>query len=566
MPALSTAVLTQIMTALIAATGTTTATDIPATAPQDALMPSPTDVQKIIDWAAAAFTAAPGPEALPRVQLELIRQEHSALQFDRSCMDTPITIGDKEFAHGLGTHANSEIAVTLPEGAKQFKAFVGVDNNFNTQGRLGSVQFVVKDGNTELLRTPTLHGGEAPVPIAVDLPADARKIALIADATSDGPSNDEADWADAQLVMADGSARFLDENQNTTLFMDGPLPFSFKYNGADSAQLLKTWKCDRESKDEQNRRITTLRWTDPATNLIVTAVLTTFKQYPAADWVLYFENKGTKDTPIIEDIQSLDTMLATGYYHTPVVIRQLDGDACGETTFTPKHNSLEGGEKYRMAPTGGRSSCISAFPWFNIEFGDRGIITAVGWTGQWAAQFDRAPTGPTRVRAGLEKTHLVLRPGESIRGPRIVVMPWQGDVVAAHNLFRRLVLFEYAPRLNGCPARLPITLQPFDRYNARPGWATEAGQLDAVELAHTIGCDTYWLDAAWFPGNFPNGVGNWFCKPEFPSGLKPVSDLCHKYGMKFVLWSSPSALRLEPRLPLNTPSLSSAARKAACSI
>ena len=55
-----------------------------------------------------------------------------------------------------------------------------------------------------------------------------------------------------------------------------------------------------------------------------------------------------------------------------------------------------------------------------------------------------------------------------------------------------------------------------------------------------MGFDTHWLDAAWFVGGFPNGVGNWFCKPkEFPNGLKPVTDACHATGMKFVLWFEP---------------------------
>jgi alpha-galactosidase len=39
---------------------------------------------------------------------------------------------------------------------------------------------------------------------------------------------------------------------------------------------------------------------------------------------------------------------------------------------------------------------------------------------------------------------------------------------------------------------------------------------------------------------FPNGVGNWFCDPQkFPNGLKPVSDVCHRLGNKFILWFEP---------------------------
>ena len=82
-------------------------------------------------------------------------------------METPIRIGTQSFAHGLGTHANSELAVTIPEGAAQFKAFVGIDNNDDTKGKNGSVQFSVVIEDKELVRTDVMRGGVAPFPIAI---------------------------------------------------------------------------------------------------------------------------------------------------------------------------------------------------------------------------------------------------------------------------------------------------------------------------------------------------------------------------------------------------------------
>jgi len=140
----------------------------------------------------------------------------------------------------------------------------------------------------------------------------------------------------------------------------------------------------------------------------------------------------------------------------------------------------------------------------------------------------------------MELTRLVLHPGEKIRSPRILLMAWKGDRQAAHNRFRRLMLFHYTPKQDGKPARIPAFLQGYDRYHGRPDWGSQAGQLNAAKVAQEAGCEFLWLDADWFPGNFPNGVGNWTCKPkEFPRGLKPVSDECHRRGLKFIVWFEP---------------------------
>ncbi len=183
------------------------------------------------------------------------------------------------------------------------------------------------------------------------------------------------------------------------------------------------------------------------------------------------------------------------------------------------------------------------------------MITAIGWSGQWAATFERAEAGPTRVAAGMELTHLLLHPGEKIRTPRIVMMPWKGDRTAAHNRWRRLLLYQYVPKNNGRPAQLPAAMQCFDRYSrSRADWATEAGQIAAATSACEIGMDTLWLDAAWFPGDFPNGVGNWYAKPiGFPNGLKPVADWCHDKGMKFMLWFEPERVAAGTRIATGHP-------------
>jgi alpha-galactosidase len=444
-------------------------------------------------------------------------------------------IGTQSFTHGLGTHANSEIVLHLPPGAKSFHAVAGIDNNDDTGGTRGSAQFSVEIAGREVFRTPTLKGGDTPTPLEVPLPTGTREVTLKVDATPDGPSHDQADWAEARVLLENGQTVWADEDRMR--FIVGAPPFSFIYDGVSSAQLLPTWKHSATTSTAKGRMLHTAQWADPKTGLRLEALVTTFDRYPAVEWVLHFENTGAQDTPILEDVQALDARLRTGYFRKPAVLHQISGDVCGEESFLPMDTKLN---LLAFAPVGGRPS-NQTFPFFNVQYGDEGVITAIGWSGQWAARLERFATGPTQLQAGMEKTHLRLHPGERIRTPRILVMPWKGDRLTAHNRFRRLLLFEYVPKLGGRPLRLPTASQCFDRYSgSRPEWSTEAGQLCAVQATRDLGCDTHWFDAAWFEGGFPNGVGNWFCKPKsFPNGLKPVSDACRRAGVNFLVWFEP---------------------------
>lgn len=516
------------------------AKDLPERPPTDAVMARAADVAEVRDWAAEAFAGVRPERAKDEVRVQVVRQDYNTLHFGESCMETPIRIGGRSFERGLGTHANSEIVVTLPENTASFRAFAGIDNNYDTQGTRGSAQFAVLLSGKEAFRSRTLKGGDEPEPVNVPIPPQTRQIALRVEPTEDGPAHDQADWADACVVTADGKTKWLDKHRPRLLLGKAAPPFSFRYAGEASSGFLDKWKHAARMEKSPAAIKHEARWEDASTGLVVTATATVFDDYPAVEWLLHFENRGTHDTPIIEDILAADLQLSTGNDKRPAVLHRLRGDSCSEASFTPYDTSLAAGRRESFAPARGRPSQETAFPFWNLKYRDQGVITAIGWSGQWSASYDRPASGTTRFSAGMEKTRLKLHPGERIRTPRILLMPWQGDLRASHNRFRRLLLKHYFPKQEGRPLRLPVALQTFDRYISRPDWATEAGQLRAVEAAHQMGFDTYWFDAGWFPGGFPNGVGNWLAKEkEFPRGLKPVSDLCHKYGMQFVLWFEP---------------------------
>lgn len=317
------------------------------------------------------------------------------------------------------------------------------------------------------------------------------------------------------------------------------IPLSFRYGDTRFKSLPNTWEVIHEEKTTDGNRNRIVRVVkDSDSGLAVTLQVRVFRHFPAVDWVVYFENEGQEDTPILEAILPLDIALSAES-DEPVKLHQIHGDACNEESFLPFETRLEAGRDIAFQPTGGRSS-NGVFPYFTMEHRGEGVIVAIGWTGQWKASLSRADSGILNLQAGMERTRLRLQPGEKIRTPRILLMPWSDGLEAAHNRFRQLMFAHYVPRVGGEIPDVPIAENNFDVYHSHPTWPTEAGQLDFVDKVARCGIDTYWLDAAWFEGNFPRGVGNWFAKPrEFPRGLKPIADAVHERGMRFLVWFEP---------------------------
>ena len=162
-----------------------------------------------------------------------------------------------------------------------------MDSNFDTQGTRGSVRFSVEFDGKEAWRSPVLKGGQEPVALDLEIPAGAREAALKVDPTEDGTAFDQADWADARLVLADGTALLLDEGQPGPFVDAGAPPFSLAFGGKPSASLLPAWKRTESREDLGRRERRTVTWSDPTSGLAVTAEVTTFRLFPAVEWVLF---------------------------------------------------------------------------------------------------------------------------------------------------------------------------------------------------------------------------------------------------------------------------------------
>ena len=329
------------------------------------------------------------------------------------------------------------------------------------------------------------------------------------------------------------------------------IPFSFICGKEPSRDILKAWKFSKNFKEiDTVRKLHTLTFADPDTGLEVIYKATEYSDFPAIEWVIYFKNNGTTDTPILENIQALDINLITRSGDSEFVLHHMRGSLCRKSDFAPLQDTLFANSFKKLSSVGGRSSNGAdamrkdgSSPFFNLAYDNGGIIFALGWSGQWNAEFTRDKDKGLNIIAGMELTHLKLFPGEEIRTPRILMFFWEGKQIDAHNDFRRFVLKHHTPLKNGKPVTCPIAACSWVKYNSGSG-VTEENQIGFLNqfIKNKIELEYFWLDAGWYEsiGDWAIGAGNWFPKKKaFPRGLKPVADYARKNGMGFVLWFEP---------------------------
>jgi alpha-galactosidase len=329
--------------------------------------------------------------------------------------------------------------------------------------------------------------------------------------------------------------------------------FSFRYGGVLSTEFLAGWSTTQARETLPHGRLACTTWTDPATGLKVTLHERRFADFPAVDWMLEFANIGGADTPIIEDILPLDLTLPAAAKER-LRLHHANGSLCRADDFLPLTTDLRAGQPLTLAPQGGRSS-NGVLPFMNLQHAGGGLILAVGWSGQWAARLERSEAG-VRLAAGMERTHLHLHPGETIRTPRIMLLPWEGsDVEVGQNRLRQLLLAHYLPRIDGQLVMPPVA-QCLQAYYYSTGEAGEQYEFKALPKCAALGVEVYWIDALWYGDRqeWWEAVGTWQVnRQRFPNGLKPISDAVHAGGMQFILWFEPERVRPDTELDREHP-------------
>ena len=183
-------------------------------------------------------------------------------------------------------------------------------------------------------------------------------------------------------------------------------------------------------------------------------------------------------------------------------------------------------------------------PFFDVTASHVGYIAAVGWTGDWKAEFTRCDDG-IRMKTGLKETGFYLKPGEKLRTSSVVIMRYS-EKEDKHNKFRRLLRSEFSHKHTSPAAREGLTA--FELWGGLT--SDEMKKRIGALASHGIRVEDIWIDAGWygnctkcddpFTGDWSAYTGDWTVNPRVhPDGLREVSACAKQAGMRLMLWFEP---------------------------
>ena len=545
--------------------------------PLSALDPTPEELAARAKWAAAKFDGFV-EEAAPRVSGILVNANNDPVQKNNR-NGAPMKLNGVEYSDGLYCHATSDLSVMLPSGGKKLTAVIGVDQNDNTSGGQGSVEFSVAAKGKELYKSGLMRGNDPPKEISVDL-GGANEFSLLISDGGDGISCDQADWAKIAVEMENGETLPLskldiiqDDGDHT---FDADWPFSFVYDGRSSREFLGDWKKEVSEKTEGEKKFRSILFTDPEQKLQVRCETIEYLDFPTVEWKLFFKNISKAETKIIENIKVLDTAFSRDFFvptgisywdpqfgyvqmrnrQNEFLLHHFVGAPTRIDDYLPLETPLGTGQKKSFL-SGGRPLNTDS-PYFNIQANNKGWIVVVGWPGQWSADFVRDGGRSLNVSAGQGKTHFKLLPGEEVRSPLAVVQPWQRESwLEAQNVWRAWMVKYNVPRLpDGSLVTHHIGACSSHFYSEMTQANSETQKMFIDRyLEEKIPLNYWWMDAGWYPcdGNWTK-TGTWEVdQTRFPGGLRPITDHGRAKGVKSIVWFEPERVHSGTWLTENHP-------------
>ncbi len=336
--------------------------------------------------------------------------------------------------------------------------------------------------------------------------------------------------------------------------LDDPasFPFRFTYGGRTIAGFPESEfvRTGCEITREEGKETAEMIWRK-GDGLVVTLRCSHYASYGVSEWTVWFENRGVRDTPVLQDAETVLTF--PGKYPA---LKGILGDHGND--YRPYALDVSCQPRHFESNTG-RATHVS-FPYFDLEYGDGGVMLAIGWAGTWRADFRYdAAEGVTEYRAGaVNRLRTKLRPGEKIRTALFVRAPYQvRSEDYAVNFWRSWFIAHNLPKADGRQARLvPFSTCCIAGDTGRPNsdgsisedCTTWRPTLEKM-IAEDVKVDYRWFDAGWYvspDGSSPKTdwwgtVGTWTLDPlKWPGDtFRQSTDFARAHGMKTIMWFEP---------------------------
>ena len=488
----------------------------------------------------------------------------------------PLTVGGVVYERGIGTHADSLIAIALHGDAKRIFGAVGVDDE--APKNTGAVEFAIMNSATGefLWKSPVVKSGMEAVEF--DFPvAGLDKLLLVVTDANDGIGWDHANWLDVQ-VEYNGSApvslagsmnavakdvqlgfigvpggRFMQSgfvgrshSRKPGLMTFPPrdndaylMPINLKVIQQDGSHNLELVYRSYEAipvEEGVTRHVYFLE--DPAYPVAVEYMVTAYYDENVFESQIRVINNGDGAIQLLERDAAFVTLpdgdaYITSFYLGPWELSNVTEDKVPRGIL-----------EHRVASTD--RTALPDYPGVFLSFGkpadeDSGQVfaAAVAWTGSWQYKVTRSRDDRIFFSAGVTPDLIKLAPGEAYESPR-VIMTWSdsGKGQASRNLHR------YARNggvMNGTVER-PVIL------NSWEGVVFDFDEdkiIKMMDASAELGIEMFVLDDGWFGNEYPRnndraGLGDWQVnRAKLPGGIGKLIAEANKRGMKFGLWVEP---------------------------
>lgn len=183
-------------------------------------------------------------------------------------------------------------------------------------------------------------------------------------------------------------------------------PFRFTYRGIEHQgfSVEKFELLSQKNMSQRGKEISEQIWILD-NELKITLNFVYYPSYGVSEWTVWFENISCRDSGILEKAESVLTFAGSR-----PVLKGILGDEVNQ--YHPYCQDLADMDMHFVSNSG-RATHIN-FPYFNLEYGDGGVMLAIGWAGSWTADFSYDGQVTTYTANAINGLKTYLKPGEKL--------------------------------------------------------------------------------------------------------------------------------------------------------